>query len=51
MKLILLIIIFLVFAYVTYSLREKKSINNHKKNQNYSAKLESEDRDKDNPKI
>lgn len=50
-ELIFFIIVCLLFAYVFYTWREKKSINKHKKNQNYSSRLEREERDKDNPNI
>ena len=38
MSLIFLIVIALIVFFIVYTLLEKKSINRHKKNQNYQAK-------------
>lgn len=40
---ILLVVIFIVVFYIWFSIREKKSINYHKKNQQYQTKKEKQD--------
>lgn len=42
MLVILFIIVFVVAFYIYYSIKEKSSVNNHKKNQQYQTKDERE---------